>query len=372
MYILGIDTTQAACSAAVFCSRQNRVVSRVYESMQRGHAEALADMVATAMRNAGITLAAIDRFAVTTGPGTFTGVRIGLAAARGFALALDKPLVGISSLEAIARSHGEFEKGTILAAFDARRHEVYVQLFSAGQAVCEPQLRNSDNLGDLCRVENTHVVGTATGLLCEKYPALICHAAPALPDAAVVARVCAGRAPQNDLQPLYLRRADAKAQTPLITVQPSALFLARARPEHARILSALHAHGFNEPWSEKVMADTLQVPGTGCQMAFEDRERQTPVGFIMYRDAVDEREILSLCVATNARRRNVAGTLLATIASEARQTGIKKIFLEVSVENQAARKLYEKHDFATCGTRPGYYQNPHGENSDGLIMVQIL
>jgi len=102
MYILGLDTTQAACSAAVFDTSSGRICARVWEKMPRGHAEALPAIIAQTLDQAELSFADITKLATSVGPGTFTGVRVGLSAARGFALALDLPLVGVTSLEAIA------------------------------------------------------------------------------------------------------------------------------------------------------------------------------------------------------------------------------------------------------------------------------
>lgn len=372
MYVLGIDTTQACCSAAVFCSQQNRTMGAASELMQRGHAEALPQIIDKALSRSLLTLHDIDRFAVTSGPGTFTGVRIGLSAARGFALALDKPLAGITSLEAIARNHTDFDKATILAAFDARRHEVYVQVFSNGKPKSPPQLCDVDDIEQLGLAENTQIVGTASQLLAEKYPQLIIADVSQLPDAEIIARTGAICQPQQHLQPVYLRRADARAQSPLITIQPNQVHIASATPAHAQVLSALHEQGFSQPWSGQVMADSLNVPGTACQIAFGDKQHQRPLGFIMYRDAADEREILTLCVANDARRRKVAATLLTNMLAQSRETSLQKIFLEVNEENQPAINLYNKHDFSSCGKRPGYYRGPNGEKCDGVIMVHRL
>ena len=100
MNILGIDTALGACSAAL--TADARVVAHAFEEMQRGHAEALAPMVDALMRNAGLSYAALNRIAVTTGPGTFTGQRVGLAFARAMALALKIPAVGVTTLDVMA------------------------------------------------------------------------------------------------------------------------------------------------------------------------------------------------------------------------------------------------------------------------------
>lgn len=105
MPVLAIDTARDQCAAAV--SAAGRILSLRAEPMGRGHAERLAPMVAEALADAGLRPGAVARIIVTTGPGSFTGVRVGLAFARAFAAALDRPCVGISTLEALALAEGE-------------------------------------------------------------------------------------------------------------------------------------------------------------------------------------------------------------------------------------------------------------------------
>ena len=100
MKILALDTAMAACSVAVIDTARILPLASAYVPMERGHAEALAPMVQQAMRDSGLQFAEIDRIAVTIGPGTFTGVRIGLAMARGLGLARAIPVIGIDTLSA--------------------------------------------------------------------------------------------------------------------------------------------------------------------------------------------------------------------------------------------------------------------------------
>jgi tRNA threonylcarbamoyl adenosine modification protein YeaZ len=109
--LLVIDTCFNACSAALYDDAAGRVIASGYEAMERGHAEALGPMVERLFIDAGLKPGQLSRIAVTHGPGTFTGLRIGLSFAKGMALALDIPLVGIDSLTASAAPHfGSVEK----------------------------------------------------------------------------------------------------------------------------------------------------------------------------------------------------------------------------------------------------------------------
>src|SRR5689334_25296631 len=101
MLILAIDTALDACAAAVLDTSAG-VIAQESQAMKRGHAEALMPLIARVMKASGIAFAALDRIAVTTGPGSFTGLRVGLSAARGIALEASKPVVGLVMLTAFA------------------------------------------------------------------------------------------------------------------------------------------------------------------------------------------------------------------------------------------------------------------------------
>ena len=102
MLILAIDTALDACAAAVLDTASSKVIAQESQAMKRGHAEALMPLIARVMKESGVAFDALDRIAVTTGPGSFTGLRVGLSAARGIALAAGKPVVGVTTLTAYA------------------------------------------------------------------------------------------------------------------------------------------------------------------------------------------------------------------------------------------------------------------------------
>ena len=112
--------------------------------MKRGHAEALMPLIARVVKEAGIAFASFDRIAVTTGPGSFTGLRVGLSAARGIALAADKPVVGVTTLTAYAAPVvGQNAAQPVISAIDARHDHVYFQVVSGdGSSLLPPRARN--------------------------------------------------------------------------------------------------------------------------------------------------------------------------------------------------------------------------------------
>lgn len=164
MRILGFDTAMGACSAALW--HDGDVIARRFALLQRGHAEALVPMLEEMRATAGgFAYQDVDYIAVTVGPGTFTGIRVGLATARGLGLAAARSVVGITTLEAIAVAAMAAESARFnvtLALIDARRDEVYAQAF-AGQAspLWPPALLPLDAVIDL--TPNGQVLLAGTG-----------------------------------------------------------------------------------------------------------------------------------------------------------------------------------------------------------------
>src|SRR5918996_4173723 len=132
MRILAIDTALEACSAAVIDTEHGKVAAESLP-MERGHAEALMPLLARVMQKADMPYAALDRIGVTTGPGSFTGLRVGISAARGIALAAGKPALGLSTLAAYAAPLiAKNDSVPVLAVIDARHDQVYAQVFGVG------------------------------------------------------------------------------------------------------------------------------------------------------------------------------------------------------------------------------------------------
>ncbi len=212
--VLAFDTASAACSVAVW--RRGHVVARRFQAMPRGHAEALVPMIAEVLAEAGLAISEIDRLAVTVGPGAFTGLRVGLAVARGLALATGRPLVGLTSFEIIA--HGlspEQRQGrALLVAVDSRRPDLFLQGFGADLGPRgDPWLATPDACAQALPAGPLLVAGCGVPALRAALSARSdTHFAegPGWPDAAVAAILAAGLPPGGGLpaRPLYLRLPD--------------------------------------------------------------------------------------------------------------------------------------------------------------------
>lgn len=216
MLILAFDTSIAACSVALW--REGAVLAAAQEVMDQGQAEALMPMIEAVMAKAGINYAELDRIAVTAGPGSFTGVRVGIAAARGLGLASGKPVVGVMTTEVLAAAVTDAEcerageHSHILTAIDTKRGDIYVQQFAVasrqGGAVCS--IAPSD-LAAWSAPGPVLVVGDAAAVASEILGGrAVLSAALALPDAAILAQLAATHTPiQGGPLPVYVRPPDA-------------------------------------------------------------------------------------------------------------------------------------------------------------------
>jgi len=205
--LLAVDTALGACSVAVLDG--DAVLAHQFVEMTRGHAEALAPMVDETMRKSGVAFDALDRLAVTTGPGTFTGQRVGLAFMRGLRVGLKKPLIGVTTLEAMAAAT---EKNRAATIHDAKRDEAYLSLWQNGATILEPVVMPFvDAVARIRAFGACALCGTGASMAGEALGAGFAVTDIRQPDALWVARLALTRpVPGAAPAPLYLRAPDAK------------------------------------------------------------------------------------------------------------------------------------------------------------------
>lgn len=224
-YLLALEAAGAACSVALW--RDGETLAEESLAMQRGQSEHLVPMVRRCMQRAKTPWQSLDAIAVTSGPGGFTGVRIGLAAAQGLALAWDLPVIGVSCFDALRASLAADERlgQWLLLLIEAKRAEVYVQLFAAdGAQVFGPALMSEKALLQALPDEAFLLAGDAAtgrldGLREAGFRVSLSQAPPqlsAVAVAAVAARQPLPSRPWSLPEPIYLREADttlAKSKT---------------------------------------------------------------------------------------------------------------------------------------------------------------
>ena len=209
MRVLAIDTAGVDCSVAVYDADADRVLACIRETLGKGHAERLSGMIDDAIGQSGLTVSGIDRIGVTIGPGSFTGIRVGVAAARGLALALGIPALGVTTLEVLAETARRGGARTaVVAAIDAKRDEIYIQTFDqSGMAASASEALGIEDARARLGASEIPVIGSGHAALAG-LPPVTDHF-----DIEAVARITS-RNPNvtGKPAPLYLRGPDAKPQ----------------------------------------------------------------------------------------------------------------------------------------------------------------
>jgi len=210
--VLGIDTSGRTCQAAL-CVGEGNQPQIISEDMGTGHAERLISMLQEVLKTANTTFAQVDMIAVCTGPGSFAGVRCGIAAARGLALSLSKPAIGINALDTL---EPETENDPPAVIMNAKRDQFYWQCKALG---VPPELASAERIVKKTDTNSMSLCGSGALLIAEKFISRthkILHTSD-VPDMSrlITLSKAAFRAQKNTMrpQPLYLREPDAKPQT---------------------------------------------------------------------------------------------------------------------------------------------------------------
>ncbi|MCC7007809.1 MAG: tRNA (adenosine(37)-N6)-threonylcarbamoyltransferase complex dimerization subunit type 1 TsaB [Acidobacteria bacterium] len=327
----------------------------------------------------------VDLFAVASGPGSFTGLRVGLATVQGLALATGRPAIGVPTLEALAETNlvGPNDRPAVLVAcLDGQRGEVFSAAWRVGNAdvtidrcdvLLEPAASRPSDLAAAIAAEAGSRAVTIVGdgglryadVFARVVPQAQIVAAP-LPLADTTARLAARRAGQaaapHALRPIYLRPPDASAPK------------ARAAGDHTirrlgsrddlGAVEALQRQTFANPWSADSIRWELQHTDVARLYVMEDAGG-TVVAYCACWMVFDELHINSLAVDASRRRRGLARRLLTHVLAEAADAGASAATLEVRTSNEAARRLYEGLGFVVEGVRRDYYQDPR---EDAIIL----
>ena len=335
--LLVLDTCFNACSAALY---DKRVVASCYESMERGHAEALGPMVERLFAEAGLKPDQLTRLVVTRGPGTFTGLRIGLSFAKGMALALNIPLIGFDSLTATAVPFFGKRERFAVALKAGGTGLFYWALFDgvSGTLISAPALAGMDDI-----VKHG----------AEVLPATNPHAEHFAEYAATLA------VKEKNVEPLYLRPPDAK---PSVSVDASSAHVRTATERDIAAMADIHAAGFAMGWSAADLTGILAVPGAGALVV---ELAGTIYGFVQFQWVAGEAEINTICVLPNYRRQHFGRDLMEGLIRQLQAMNTTKLFLEVAENNVAARGLYQSFGFQMSGLRIGYYAD--GQNAVTMV-----
>jgi tRNA threonylcarbamoyl adenosine modification protein YeaZ len=344
--VLGLDTAAAHCAAAVVSG--DRVLAAREEAMPTGQADRLVPLVESLLAEAGLGWRDLDGIGVGTGPGNFTGVRIGVALARGLALGLGVPAIGVTAFEALALGRAD-----ALLVRDARLGQVHLQRAGAPDGPVTVALDGPWGpwppvppglavVGD--RAEE---VAARVGGVAER---------PVMPIAEAVARVALSRLGEAGPRPapLYLRAPDAAP--PRDPRPPSC-------PDDARGALDLHAAAFapERPWSAGEFAGLLASPGA---LLLGDGRAA-----LLARVTLDEAEVLTLATSPLHRRQGPRARPAPRLPPGGRAARRHPAVLEVAEGNAAARALYGGAGYERWGRRPAYYARA-GEAAAALILAR--
>lgn len=221
MKVLVIDTALGACTVGVF--EDDRALAVRSEPMAKGHSERIGGFVRDAMAESGLGFDGLDRIGVTVGPGSFTGLRVGLAFAHGLGEALDRPVIGVATLAALAASRPVMDDRPFAAVIDARRGQVYLQAFNGDVPLCPPQAFAIEAAMErLTELECSEMLGTGAAILnagrADRSMAALIVTEPSVldPSPQALARLTQRADPAGSPpRPLYLRAPDATPPTRL-------------------------------------------------------------------------------------------------------------------------------------------------------------
>ncbi|PLP59495.1 tRNA (adenosine(37)-N6)-threonylcarbamoyltransferase complex dimerization subunit type 1 TsaB [Mesorhizobium loti] len=215
MKLLAIDCSANLCAACVYDAVTGQIPGRQVLDLGKGHAEHLLAVIDKALAEAGITFADLGAIAISTGPGSFTGIRVGVSTARGLALALKIPAIGVTTLEALAaEAASAFPGHAVLATLDGGRGEIHAALFDAdGAALYGPAIATLEEASALARDNKAALAGTAAETVAQAAGGTF-DLGPlvATADIATYARLAVRKGPGEKPRPVYLRDADAKPQ----------------------------------------------------------------------------------------------------------------------------------------------------------------
>jgi len=374
MLILAIDTALDACAAGVLDTGAGKLIAQESQAMKRGHAEALMPLIARVIKESGIAFSSLDRIAVTTGPGSFTGLRVGLSAARGIALAANKPVVGLTTLTAYAAPVvSQNAEQPVISAIDARHDHVYFQVVMPRIAVRRAVPG---------RQRRQHSRRALAGARAAAFPGRCASRA-----GYCLGGVARGRGqPEHRAGPPVLsararrQTAEGPAAENLAAVSVMMAWLSElwgggaaaiepATLRDAARLAQLHGASFHRGWGEGEFEAMLAERNT---LVHRLRIGRKTIGFAVSRLAADEAEILSIAVAFSHRGRGLSRNLLLTHLGHLAGRGVRTVFLEVEENNQPARRLYDRAGFTVAGRRERYYRQASGEQLNALLMRRDL
>ena len=390
MKVLAIDSSGMTATVAVV--EDTQTIAEYTVNFKKTHSQTLLPMIDTMGKMIELDLKSIDAIAVAGGPGSFTGLRIGSATAKGLGLALEKPLIHVPTVDGLAYNlYGR--QDIICPIMDARRKQVYTGMYTFARRELEGsketelvldvlEAQNASPIDELIERLNIHgrpVVFLGDGVpvyqdvIREKMrvPFSFAPASANRQRAAVVGALGIQYYKEGKFetamehQPDYLRVSQAERER-AEKERKAVVSIRQMKVEDAAAIAEMEHQTFSDAWSEKAILDTLRNPKTICLVA---EKIGKIVGYCIVYTADDEADIARIAVLKESRRFGIASELIHALDVICWENQIQIIMLDVRVSNDGARAFYEKHGFTQDGIRENYYKSPI---EDAILMSRAV
>ena len=390
MRVLAIDSSGMTATVAVV--EDTQTIAEYTVNFKKTHSQTLLPMIDTMGKMIELDLKSIDAIAVAGGPGSFTGLRIGSATAKGLGLALEKPLIHVPTVDGLAYNLYDAQ-GLICPIMDARRKQVYTGMYTFARRELEGsketelvldvlEAQNASPIDEVIERLNIHgrpVVFLGDGVpvyqdvIKEKMrvPFSFAPASANRQRAAVVGALGIQYYKEGKFetamehQPDYLRVSQAERER-AEKERKAVVSIRQMKVEDAAAIAEMEHQTFSDAWSEKAILDTLRNPKTICLVA---EKIGKIVGYCIVYTADDEADIARIAVLKESRRFGIASELIHALDVICWENQIQIIMLDVRVSNEDARAFYEKHGFTQDGIRENYYKNPM---EDAILMSRAV
>ena len=392
MRVLAIDSSGLTATVAVV--EDTQTVAEYTINYKKTHSQTLLPMIDEVVKMTELDLNTIDAIAVAGGPGSFTGLRIGSATAKGLGLALNKPLIHVPTVDGLAYNVYGCED-IICPIMDARRNQVYTGIYTfskkagakEGSNLVEPvfqviKMQMAVSIEELAERLNRYrrpVVFLGDGvpvyenILAEKLtvpysfaPAYMNRQRAAVVGTLGIQYYKAGKfETAEEHRPDYLRVSQAERERAQ-REKEAELVVRELKVEDSAAVAEMEQQIFSDPWSEKSVMETVQQKQSVC---FAAEKAGHILGYLLVYHAADEAEIARIAVQKEARRQGVAGKLMLALENYCEEHQIVRLLLDVRESNETARNFYTESGFAEDGIRQGFYSNP---SEDAVLMSRQL
>ena len=379
MRVLAIDSSGLTATVAVV--EDTQTVAEYTINYKKTHSQTLLPMIDEVVKMTELDLNTIDAIAVAGGPGSFTGLRIGSATAKGLGFALNKPLIHVPTVDGLAYNVYGCED-IICPIMDARRNQVYTGIYTfskkagtkEGSNLVEPvfqviKMQMAVSIEELAERLNRYrrpVVFLGDGvpvyenILAEKLtvpysfaPAYMNRQRAAVVGTLGIQYYKAGKfETAEEHRPDYLRVSQAERERAQ-REKEAEIIVRELKVEDSAAVAEMEQQIFSDPWSEKSVMETVQQKQSVC---FAAEKAGHLLGYLLAYHAADEAEIARIAVQKEARRQGAAGKLMQALEHYCEEHKMEKLLLDVRESNEAARSFYTKNGFVEDGIRRDFIQ----------------